>query len=126
MSPDLEDSVREILVRACRTAVGEHLRSIVYFTRDEFEQIYLRNDLQAEADIETFVENERAGFERRETYSSSELGRYQYTIHGFDDGFLLRVVTDDRAVFVTTDQLSMARFEEAVTAIHDALVEGSQ
>ncbi|GAB3668567.1 DUF7522 family protein [Halopiger thermotolerans] len=123
MSSVLDDSVREMLVRACRTAIGEHLRSIVYFTPNEFKQIYLRDDLRAEADIKTFVENERAGFDRQETYTGSELGKYQYTIHGFDDGFLLRVVADDRAVFVTTDQLSINRFEEAVTAIHNALVE---
>lgn len=126
MSSVVDDPARETLVRACRTAIGEHLRSVVYFTREEFEQIYLRADLQAEADLGTFVENERAGFDRRETYSGSELGTYRYTIHGFDGGFLLRVVAADHAVFVTTDQLSIARFEEAVTAIRDALAEGHQ
>lgn len=121
MSATLDDSLRETLRRACRTTIGDTLRSIVYFTREDFEQVYLREDLPAEADLEAFVENERVGFDRRETYADSELGTYRYTVHGFDEGFLLRVVADDRAVFVTTDGLSIARFEEVATAVREAL-----
>ena len=84
-----DESMHETLTSACRTAIGDDLRSVVLFTQDEFEQVYLRSDLDAGADIETFVENERVGFDRLETYEGSELGGYQYTIHGFDDGFLV-------------------------------------
>jgi hypothetical protein len=76
-SPTLDDSLRETLTRACRTTIGDHLRSIVDFTRGEFEQLYLRDDFPAEADVETFVENERTGFARRETYDDPGLGERQ-------------------------------------------------
>jgi hypothetical protein len=53
------------------------LRSIVDFTRGEFEPLYFRDDFPAEADVETFVENERTGFARRETYDDPGLGERQ-------------------------------------------------
>jgi hypothetical protein len=53
------------------------LRSIVDFTRGEFEPLYVRDDFPAEADVEMFVENERTGFARRETYDDLGLGERQ-------------------------------------------------
>ncbi|MFB6103435.1 MAG: hypothetical protein ABEJ73_12845 [Haloplanus sp.] len=119
----IDDARREALVRACRAAIGDTLRSIVYFTPDEFTQVYLRDDLRAGADLGAFVRNERAGFDRQNTDLGSELGSYNYTIHGYDEGYLLRVIAGDHGVFVTTDDLPIARFEEVVTAVHDALDE---
>jgi hypothetical protein len=121
MNGSTRDPPGEALTRACRAAIGDALRSVVYFTPDAYEQVYLRDDLAAEAHVETFVENERVGFDRQETYAGSELGAYEYTIHGFDGGYLTRVVEGDRGVFVTTDQLSMARFEEVVAAVQEVL-----
>jgi len=119
----MNDRVREELTRACRSAIGDSLRSIVYFTAGDYEQLYLRDDLDASADLSSFVENERRGFERRETRANSELGGYEYTIHSHEDGALTRVVTDDHGVFVTTDPLSTARFEEVATAVREVLVQ---
>lgn len=119
--PPDEERPGEALTRACRAAIGDGVRSIVYFTRDGFEQVYLREDLSAAANLETFVENERVGFDRRDTYAGSELGAYEYTIHGFEGGFLIRVIAEDRGAFVTTDPLSVARFEDVVTAVRDVL-----
>lgn len=123
MSAAVDDARREALTRACRAAIGDTLRSIVYFTPETFEQIYLRDDLRAEADIEAFVRNERAGFERQETAEGSELGPYAYTIHAHRDGFLLRVVAGEKGVFVTTDDLPVSRFEEVAAAVRDTLAE---
>jgi len=111
----------EELTSACRTAIGDSLRSIVYFTPDDFEQVYLRDDLSADADVASFVENERRGFERRATGANSELGPYKYTVHVHEDGALTRVIADDRGVFVTTDPLSSARFEEVAIAVRNVL-----
>lgn len=111
------------LERACRATFGDSLRSIVYFTRSEFEQVYLRDDLESEARLETFVANERVGFDRMATYEGSELGAYRFTVHGFDGGYLARVVGDGEAVFVTADESPMARFEELVDAVGDVLDE---
>lgn len=121
MSDTDRDRLGDALASACRTAIGDSLRSIVYFTPDDFEQVYLREDLSAGATLETFVENERVGFDRRDTYSGSELGPYRYTVHGFDNGYLTRVVVGDHGVFVTTDPLSVARFEDVVSAVRDVL-----
>ncbi|QLC33725.1 hypothetical protein EFA46_005780 [Halarchaeum sp. CBA1220] len=117
----MSDPPSEELTRACRSAIGDSLRSVVYFTEDDYEQVYLRDDLERSADLASFVENERSGFERRETGANSELGPYDYTIHGHEDGALTRVVVGDEGVFVTTDPLSTARFEEVAVAIRDVL-----
>ncbi|WP_435098356.1 DUF7522 family protein [Halarchaeum sp. P4] len=117
----MTDPPSEELTRACRAAIGDSLRSIVYFTEDDYEQVYLREDLEADADVESFVENERSGFERRDTGANSELGAYDYTIHGHEEGALARVVVGDHGVFVTTDPLSTSRFEEVAVAVRDVL-----
>ncbi|WP_255170434.1 DUF7522 family protein [Natrononativus amylolyticus] len=108
------DHVRTV----CRTAVGDSLRSVTYFTRDDFEQLYLRGDLSRDADLSTFIGHEWRGFKTTQTaYEGSELGDYRYTIRAFDNGFLVRVTTDREGVFVTTDGLTMKDFEEVATAL---------
>lgn len=119
----LTADLRESLVRACRTAIGDDLRSIVYFTPDEHEQIYLREDLERGADIARFAENERLGFTSQETYGRSELGEYVFTIRAFTHGYVTRVILGDRGVFVTTDELSMDRFDEVAAAVRGVLRE---
>ncbi|MFB6137180.1 MAG: hypothetical protein ABEJ42_02415 [Halobacteriaceae archaeon] len=111
----------EGLVRSCRATLGDELRSVVHFTSDGYEQVYLREDLDAGADLATFVENERVGFGRQRTDLESELGDYGYTIHGFANGYLVRVIEGDHGVFVTTDPLSMTRFREVVDAVRTVL-----
>lgn len=114
---------REELVSACRTAVGEELRSITYFTEGVTEQLYLRDDLEADADLVGFAENERLGFRSQSTYRGSELGEYRFTIRVFEGGYLTRVIVDDRGVFVTTDPMSVSRFEELAAAVRGVLTE---
>jgi hypothetical protein len=59
--PDMPayDDCREPLVSAARTAIGDDLRSLVAFTREDHEQLYLRSDLERAALVERFVDLER-------------------------------------------------------------------
>jgi len=119
---DLVDpSLEEQLVSACRTAVGDSLRSITYFTPDAYEQVYLRSDLEADADLAASVEHEAAGFRTQMAYGGSELGDYQYTLRVFENGFMTCVIDDDRGVFVTTDGITVLRSKEVTKAIRSTL-----
>ncbi|WP_121742060.1 DUF7522 family protein [Natronorubrum halophilum] len=118
----LTDDTAEQIVTTCRTAVGDSLRSVTYFTRDDYEQVYLREDLERDADLSTFIGHEWRGFKTAQTaYDGSELGDYNYTIRVFDNGFLIRVTTDSEGVFATTDGLTVKDFEEVATALRSFL-----
>jgi hypothetical protein len=109
------------LVSVCRTAVGDELRSITYFTENDFDQLYLRSDLDRTADLLGFAEIERNGFRADQMYRNSQLGGYRATIRVFEHGYLTRVILDQQGVWVTTDSLSMERFEELSTAVKAVL-----
>ena len=110
------------LVSATRAAAGDSLRSVTYFTRTDFEQVYLREDLQQDADLASFIGNEWHGFETTEgVYEESELGAYQYTLRSFENGYLLRVTTDRVGVFITTDGLTLVDFEAVASALSELL-----
>lgn len=111
-----EDAV-DRLVETCTDIASESLRSIVCFSEDDFEQVFLRDYLSADADIQSFVENEREGFQRIPTHEGSELGQYEYTIRRFEGGYLVRVLSQDHGVFVTTNQLPIERYDELAAAI---------
>lgn len=120
--PDLlGEETAEKLVSACRTTVGDHLRSVTYFTRDDFAQLYLRSDLEQDADLAGFVEHESKGLDAPTAYRGSELGEYEYTIRAFENGYLVRVTNGDEGVFVTTDGLTLQNFREAANAIREVL-----
>jgi len=117
----LPDGLRDELVSATRTVVGDELRSVTYFTEADVEQVYLREDLEAEADLVGFADTERLGFRTRTDYRNSELGSYRFTIRVFDHGYLTRVLVGDRGVFVTTDRMARDRFEELAVALRQTL-----
>lgn len=118
----LTDEAADRIVTTCRTAIGDSLRSVTYFTRDDYEQVYLRQDLERDADLSTFIGHEWRGFKTARTaYENSELGNYNYTIRVFDNGFLIRVTGDSEGVFVTTDGLTVKDFEEVATALNSFL-----
>ncbi len=120
----LTDEAASKIVTTCRTAVGDSLRSVTYFTRDDYEQLYLREDLERDADLTSFIGHEWRGFKTTQTaYEGSELGDYNYTIRVFDNGFLIRVTTDREGVFATTDGLTVKGFEEVATALESFLGE---
>jgi hypothetical protein len=121
----IPEAFREEIVRACRTTVGDQLRSVTYFDTTGEEQLYLRNDLSSDADIVGFADNERLGFRSQSVYQGSELGEYQFTIRVFDRGYLTRVIVGNHGTFVTTDELSMERFEELASAVRAVLKDHS-
>ncbi len=116
-----EPGLAERIERAARTAVGDSLRSITYFTPDAFEQLYLRADLSGDADLAGFVEHESAGFRARTAYRDSELGGYRYTVRAFENGYLTRVTVDGQGVFLTTDGLTLRRSEDVAEALASVL-----
>ncbi|MCH7661985.1 MAG: hypothetical protein IH933_15870 [Euryarchaeota archaeon] len=119
MTADLVDpETADHLVRTARTAIGDSLRSATYFTRDDYEQLYLRSDLEQDADLSTFIGTEWRGFRiTKDAYQGSELGDYNYTIRVFDGGYLVRMTTDREGVLVTTDGITMQDFEALASAI---------
>lgn len=118
LAADIADQV----VTAARTAVGDSLRSVTYFSRDDFEQLYLRGDLERDADLGTFVGHEWREWETTQSaYAGSELGAHEYTIRVFENGFLVRVAVDRGGVFVTTDGLTLKDFDELASALREVL-----
>ncbi|MDS0298429.1 hypothetical protein NDI76_06720 [Halogeometricum sp. S1BR25-6] len=116
---DLTESIRA----ACRTAVGDNLRSITYFTRSAFQQVYLRSDLDSDADLAGFVEHETDDFRATRAYRGSELGDYKYTIRAFENGYMTVVTRGEHGVFVTTDGITERTSEEVASALREILVE---
>jgi len=113
----LPEEDRTELISTIRTAVGDELRSITYFSEDTVEQLYLRDDLEADADLIGFADIERLGFRSQMDYQGTELGPYQFTIRVFERGYLTRVIIGDHGVFVTTDAMARDRFEELAAAV---------
>lgn len=120
-SSRLADPKQRELTRVARTTLGDELRSVAYFTETTVEPLYLRDDLSRTADLVGFAENERLGFRSQTAYTETELGDYLFTIRVFNDGYLTRVIDDDRGVWVTTDSMRIDRFEELATALATVL-----
>ena len=123
----LSDELAGHIVTTARTATGDSLRSVTYFTRSDFDQLYLREDLKRDADLNTFVGHEWRGYrETQNAYQNSELGRYRFTVRAFENGYLLRVAADRQGVLITTDGLSMQSYEEIAEALGRMLSEGAE
>jgi hypothetical protein len=122
MVNELEVNLREQLVITCRTTLGDNLRSITYFDQNAYEQIYLRSDLDQDADLRIFSQHEWREFKHiREIYDESELGEYQYTVRKFENGFLIRIGTSKQGVFATTDGLTTQSFAEVAKTLDKIL-----
>jgi hypothetical protein len=124
MSQLFPAQARERVIDACREPVGGKLRSVTFFTANDYDQLYLRDDLSRDADLESFtgVEwHESAIID--EAYGTSELGGHHYTIRVFENGYLLRVSGEDQGLFVTTDDLPMSTFEELGRTLDDLVRE---
>ncbi|RKD93971.1 DUF7522 family protein [Halopiger aswanensis] len=115
--PELADEIMSV----CRTTVGDELRSVTYFSEDAVDQLYLRSDLEQTADLVGFAEHERMGFRSQSAYRNTQLGDYEATIRMFENGYLSRVIRGEHGVWVTTDDMSMERFEELTSALKQVL-----
>lgn len=123
----LSDDQANNIVTTARTATGDSLRSVTYFTRSDFDQLYLRDDLERDADLNTFVGHEWRGYrETQNAYQNSELGGYEFTVRAFENGYLLRVAVDRKGVLITTDGLSMSSYEEIAEALQRMLRENAE
>ncbi|ELY59501.1 hypothetical protein QA600_02755 [Natronococcus sp. A-GB1] len=117
----IDETFADELRSACRTTVGDELRSITYLTEEDVEQVYLRSDLDRTADLIGFAEHERRGFHSQSAYRNTQLGEYEATIRMFENGYLSRVIRGSHGVWVTTDNMSMERFEELTSALSAVL-----
>ncbi|WP_302081763.1 DUF7522 family protein [Salinibaculum rarum] len=123
----LSDEQANNIVTTARTATGDSLRSVTYFTRSDFDQLYLRDDLERDADLNTFVGHEWRGYrETQNAYQNSELGEYNFTVRAFENGYLLRVAADRKGALITTDGLSMSSYEEIAEALQRMLEENTE
>jgi hypothetical protein len=121
MTDTVDPTVADELTSASRTVIGDELRSVTYFTQEAVEQVYLRSDLDRTADLLGFAEIERTGFETGKKYRGTELGEYRATVRMFEHGYLVRVVAGGTGAWVTTDGMSMERFEELAAALKPVL-----
>jgi len=123
----IDEEFADNIVTTARTATGDSLRSVTYFTRANFQQLYLRDDLEQDADLNTFVGHEWQGYKQTENaYQESELGQYKFTIRAFENGYLLRVTGDRAGVLITTDGLAMNSYEEIAEALDRMLEEQTE
>lgn len=111
------DAHADELLSAARTATGDELRSLTYFTADDVNQLYLRSDLSRTADLVGFAESERNGFHAQSLYADTQLGGYRFTVRVFENGYLTRVIDGEHGVWVTTDSMDIDRFEELASAL---------
>jgi hypothetical protein len=123
------------LVRLCRTTVGDSLRSVIHFTRDDSKLLYLRSDLygndrrRALEVKASLIESERVGFTPYEHYephsagagSDPVRGDYEFTVRVFTDGFVCRIIVADDGLLLTAEELDVDRVEEVAIALRGLL-----
>jgi hypothetical protein len=134
---EMRSPTEDELVAVCRTAVGDTLRSVIHFTRNDSELLYLRNDIRS-ADRRrtlevkaTLVERERVGFDPYERYepqwagagSDPALGSYEFTVRVFTDGFVCRIIAGDHGLLLTAEDLDVDRVEEVAIALRGLLAD---
>ena len=122
---DLADSV----VSTARTTIGDTLRSVIYFTPDEMDLLYVRSDLYesrsgAMEAKSRLVEFERVGFAEAPVRTAlsvpdhpGSIGPYDFTVRFHDDGFVVRVLADHAGVILTSDDIDVDAFEDAAVAM---------
>jgi len=133
----ISEEFADQIVSTARPAVGDALRSVIYYTPDAFDVLYVRSDLyggdteEAREAKRTLVENERLGFDSRETYKGltnaeevePAIGEYEFTVRVFSDGFVNRVLTDDHGIVLTTNALYLNEFEELAVSLRTLLTD---
>jgi hypothetical protein len=123
MSSAVSDDVSEQLVTACRTGLGDELRSVTYLGPQNVEHLYTREDLEPAVDALQFVESERAGIASEQGYGWSDLGAFEFAIRAFEEGYVGRVVVGEHGVYVTTDALTIEGFGEISKTIRELLAD---
>jgi hypothetical protein len=133
-----ESELNEAVVSACRTGLGDELRSVVYFTPEAFDLLYLRGDLyddetKARAVKAALVETERRSVWPDDPYTErldgadaaaapAGFGEYEFTVRVFAGGFVGRVVTPEHGLIVTVDELDARALEDVAVTLRSLLV----
>jgi hypothetical protein len=131
---ELRSDVADQLVTATRTAVGDSLRSVIYFTPSAFDVLYVRQDLydtheRAREAKAKLVDMETVGFAEvplRDAITGDEraaIGPYEFTVRFHRDGFVTRFIQGDVGVLLTTDSMDVTAFEEAVASVRKILAD---
>lgn len=128
------ETLDEQLVSAIRTTLGDGLRSVVRFDRDDWRACYIRDDVGRSVGGSSalqawFVENERLGFESAAAYREfadaddvePAFGEYELTVRVFEAGLVGRVIVGDRGVIFTTDPMALRNVEDAGVAARNVL-----
>lgn len=135
MSHILLPTTEEAIVSAARVVVGDGLRSVVLFTPDDFEILYLRQDLYPDEEHAReakalLVEAERRGFAEQASYEAGrptefgpEIGDYLLTTRLFSEGEITRVLVDDRGVLLTMDDPHGESFEDLAVTLQKLLAD---
>jgi hypothetical protein len=100
------------LEHACRSAIGDRLRSVTLLTPDGRHQVYQRSDLAPEADEAAHADAVPTGA------AVADGGRATWT---FDEGYVTRIRTGETGVVVTTDGLKMDRGTELSAVVRGIL-----
>lgn len=132
---DISEELADALVSAARTSLSDSLRSVIYFTPESFDVLYTRADLYkseaaARAAKAALVEFEVAGFAEapvRSAVSStdvlSSIGPYEFTVRFYKHGFVVRMLSDETGIILTTDSMDVNAFTDAASAIRSLLGE---
>lgn len=114
--PRLEDSETEQLLtaleRACRSAIGDRLRSVSIDSPQWSGTVYLRSDL--DTDVDQVVRTASDDCE----VTVADVGR---TVREFSEGYVTRLQHGETCVVVTTDGLKMDRESELSAAVRRLL-----
>lgn len=100
--------------RACRSTVGDRLRSVTLLTKDGTHHVYQRADLAPTADEAVHADAVPKGA------AVADGGRATWT---FEEGYVTRIRSGETGVVVTTDGLKMDRGTELSAAVRGILTE---
>lgn len=126
---EIDAQFAESVVSTARTSIGDTLRSVIYFTPEEMDLLYVRSDLydskqRALEAKSRLVEFERVGFDEAGVRTAlavpsdpESIGPYDFTVRFHDDGYVVRVLTDDTGVILTSDEIDVEAFDDAAVAI---------
>jgi hypothetical protein len=123
MVEELTDEAAQEIVRTCRAAIGDQVRNVTYISQDDYEFLYVRDDVDESGEETGFIEAEQRGFASQRTYGWSDLGEYEYTIRRFEHGFIGRIIAGDSGIFVTADALTIDQFTDAAESIRELVTD---
>jgi len=116
------------VVSAVRTSLGDSLRSVVFFTADAFDVLYVRQGLHSTREAarrakSRLVEFEQAVIDTQHERADEPIGPYEFTVRVHGEGFVVRVLVGERGVLFTTDDMEIEAFDDAASAVRGLLRE---